>query len=57
VIGPDHRVTFRPVRVGITGEMFFEVADGLSEGERIVSGPYEAVRKLQTGMLVREGPQ
>src|SRR3989454_6868576 len=32
---------FRPVKVGIAGDEYFEVADGVKEGETIVSGPYQ----------------
>src|SRR5205814_679180 len=36
--------TFRPVKVGIAGDEYFEVLDGLKEGETIVAGPYQAIR-------------
>src|SRR5207249_2612999 len=35
---------FRPVKVGIAGDEYFEVADGLKEGETIVAGPYQSIR-------------
>lgn len=54
VVGPDNRVTFRPVKVGITGEKHFEIISGLEGGERIVAGTYQAIRGLRDGMLVRE---
>ncbi|MGA9837387.1 MAG: efflux RND transporter periplasmic adaptor subunit [Gemmatimonadaceae bacterium] len=54
VVGPDNKVTFRPVKVGIAGEKDFEVLDGLKEGERIVTGTYQAIRDLKDGMVVRE---
>ena len=54
VVGTDNRVTFRPVRVGIAGEKYFEVLDGLKPGERIVAGTYQAIRELKDGQLVRE---
>ena len=49
VVGPDNKVTFRPVKVGIAGEKDFEVLDGLKEGERIVAGTYQAIRDLKDG--------
>jgi HlyD family secretion protein len=47
-------VTFRPVRVGIAGDEYFEVLDGLKEGERIAAGPYQAIRDLKDGTRVRK---
>jgi HlyD family secretion protein len=54
IVGTDSKVTFRPVKVGIAGEKYFEVVDGLTEGERIVGGTYQAIRELKDGTLVRE---
>ena len=54
VVGSDNKVTFRPVRRGITGEKHFEVLSGLKEGERIVAGTYQAIRELKDGALVKE---
>jgi HlyD family secretion protein len=47
-------VTFRPVRVGIAGDEYFEVVDGLKEGEVIAAGPYQAIRDLKDGTRVRK---
>jgi HlyD family secretion protein len=57
VVGADNKVTFRPVRVGIAGEKYFEVLDGLKPGERIVAGTYQAIRELKDDQLVREQPK
>ncbi len=46
-------VVFRPVGVGVAGESHFEVEAGLSEGDTVVSGPYEAIRQLEPGSRVR----
>ena len=54
VVAKDNKVTFRPVKVGIAGEKHFEVLDGLKEGDRIVSGTYQAIRELKDGSLVRK---
>jgi len=54
VVGTDNKVTFRPVKVGIAGEKYFEVLTGLKEGEKIVGGTYQAIRELKDGALVRE---
>lgn len=54
VVGKDNKVAFRPVRVGIAGEKYFEVLTGLKEGERIVGGTYQAIRELKEGALVKD---
>jgi HlyD family secretion protein len=56
VVGADNKVTFKPVKVGIAGEKYFEVVSGLSGDERIVAGTYQAIRELKDGMLIREAP-
>ena len=57
VVGKDNKVAFRPVRVGIAGEKYFEVLSGLTEGERIVGGTYQAIRELKDGALVKDTKQ
>jgi HlyD family secretion protein len=54
VVGTDNKVTFRPVKVGIAGDRYFEVLSGLTAGERIVGGTYQAIRELKDGALVKE---
>ena len=54
VVGTDNKVTFRPVKVGIAGDRYFEVLSGLKAGERIVGGTYQAIRELKEGALVKE---
>ena len=46
------KATFRPVKVGIAGDQYFEVLDGLKGGETIVAGPYQAIRDLKDGAPV-----
>ena len=53
VVGKDNKVTFKPVKVGIAGEKYFEVVDGLKEGDRIVGGTYQAIRELKDGSRVK----
>jgi HlyD family secretion protein len=50
----DGQATFRPVKVGIAGDEYFEVVDGLREGETIVAGTYQAIRDLKDKARVRE---
>jgi len=45
--------TFRPVKVGIAGDEFFEIIEGVREGETIVSGTYQAIRDLKDGTKVK----
>ena len=49
----DGAATFRPVKVGIAGDEYFEVVDGVREGETIVAGTYQAIRDLKDGARVR----
>jgi HlyD family secretion protein len=46
--------TFRPVKVGIAGDEYFEVLEGLRGGETIVAGTYQAIRDLKDGARVRQ---
>ena len=54
VVGKDNRVSFRPVKVGIPGEEYFEVLSGLQDGETVVAGSYQAIRTLHDSMNVKE---
>ena len=53
VVGADNKVTFRPVKVGIAGDQYFEVLSGLKPDEKIVTGTYQAIRDLKDGTVVR----
>jgi len=48
-----NQVKFQPVEKGILGEMRVEVTSGLKEGQRIVSGPYSALRQLKDNVLIK----
>ena len=54
IVGADNKVTFRPVKVGIAGDRYFEVLSGLTAGEKIVGGTYQAIRELKDGDVVKE---
>jgi HlyD family secretion protein len=45
--------TFRPVRVGIAGDEFFEVLEGLQAGDTVVAGPYQSVRDMRDSTKVK----
>jgi HlyD family secretion protein len=49
----DGRATFTAVKTGIAGERFFEVLQGLKEGDEVIIGPFSSVRALQDGGQVR----
>jgi HlyD family secretion protein len=49
----DGRAQFVQVKVGIAGERYFEVLNGLSENDRVITGPFESVRNLVDGDLVQ----
>ncbi len=44
---------FTPVKVGISGDEFFEVLSGLKGDETIVSGTYQAIKDLKDGSKVK----
>jgi HlyD family secretion protein len=49
----DGRARFRPVKVGISSQKYFEVLSGLEENEMVVSGNFKAIRDLKDGQRVR----
>jgi HlyD family secretion protein len=49
----DERAVFVPVTVGIAGERYFEVVDGVRAGDRVITGPFASVRELADGERVR----
>jgi HlyD family secretion protein len=44
---------FTPIRIGLTGQRFFEVLSGLEEGDKVIVGPFSSVRELSDGSRVR----
>ncbi len=53
----DGIATFRPVKIGIAGDEYFEVVNGVREGETIVGGTYQAIRDLKDGDRVKQAPE
>lgn len=49
----ENRVKFQPVKKGILGEMMIEITEGLEEGQKIVVGPYNALRQLKDDTLIK----
>ncbi len=56
VVDGNH-VTMVPVKIGIGDDEYWEIIDGLAEGQEVVSGGYKAIsRDLQDGKRIRKGP-
>ena len=49
----DKKVVFTPVKIGIAGEKYFEVLEGLKAGDQVVTGPFANVRELADGEEIR----
>lgn len=49
----DGVARFAPITTGIAGEKHFEVIAGAEEGDRVVRGPFEALRHLHSGDKVK----
>ena len=47
------RARFVPVQKGIMGELEVEIASGLTESQTIISGPYDVLRTLKEGELIK----
>jgi HlyD family secretion protein len=47
----DGRAKFVPVTAGVIGGLDIEV-EGVAEGSPVISGPYQALRELEDGVLV-----
>jgi len=55
VVEGDH-VKQMPVKIGISDSDYWEITDGLKEGQEVVSGGYKAVnRELEDGKKIRKG--
>ena len=48
----DGFVKFVPVTIGIAGEDDFEVLDGITAGQTVVTGPFRILRELKEGAQV-----
>jgi len=56
VVEGDHVKTV-PVKIGISDDNFWEITDGLKEGDEIVTGGYRAIsRDLDDGKKIKKGP-
>jgi len=46
-------VEFLPIKMGIAGDKYFEILSGLKPGDQVVTGPYNSVRNIADGDLVK----
>ncbi|HET7625594.1 MAG TPA: efflux RND transporter periplasmic adaptor subunit [Verrucomicrobiae bacterium] len=54
VVEGDH-VKMRPVKIGISDDDYYEITEGLKEGEKVVSGSYRAINHdLNDGTKITE---
>jgi len=49
----DGRAEFLPIKMGIAGDKYFEVVGGLKPGDEVITGPYNSVRGMKDGDLVK----
>jgi HlyD family secretion protein len=47
------RAEFVPIKMGIAGDKYFEILSGLKVGDSVVTGPYNSVRGMKDGDLVK----
>ena len=53
-VSRQDKAAFVPVKVGIAGEKYFEVLEGLKEGDMVITGPFANVRTLKEGDPVKQ---
>jgi len=51
--GKNKTVEFLPIKMGIAGDKFFEVVQGLKPGDQVITGPYNSVRNIADGDAVK----
>jgi HlyD family secretion protein len=50
------RAKMIPVKIGISDDSYWEITDGLREGQEVVSGGFKAItRELEDGSRIRKG--
>ena len=47
------KAEFLSIKMGIAGDKYFEVLDGLKIGDEVITGPYNSVRGMTDGALVK----
>jgi HlyD family secretion protein len=49
----DGKAEFVPIKMGVAGDKYFEVLGGLKAGDQVITGPYNSVRGMVDGDLVK----
>jgi HlyD family secretion protein len=49
----DGRAEFIPIKMGIAGDKYFEVLSGVKATDQVITGPYNSVRGMADGDLVK----
>jgi HlyD family secretion protein len=49
----DNHADFTPIKMGIAGDKYFEVLNNLKSGDQVITGPYNSVRGMADGDLVK----
>jgi HlyD family secretion protein len=49
----DSKAEFMPIKMGIAGDKYFEVLGSLNAGDSVITGPYNSVRGMADGDLVK----
>ena len=49
----DGHAEFVPIKMGVAGDKYFEVLSGVTSGDQVITGPYNSVRGMADGDLVK----
>lgn len=49
----DSKAEFLPIKMGVAGDKYFEILSGLKAGDQVITGPYNSVRGMADGDLVK----
>ncbi len=51
------RAKMTPVKIGISDDSYWEITEGVTDGQEVVSGSFKAItRELEDGKKIRKGP-
>ena len=53
----DGKAAFTKVKTGIAGERYLEVLTGLKDGDQVITGPFDSVRGMYEGDMVKTAPK
>jgi HlyD family secretion protein len=49
----DAKAEFLPIKMGIAGDKYFEILSGPKVGDQVITGPYNSVRGMADGDLIK----